>query len=484
MKAIRFWLLTALCAALLSGASFARVISTVEDLVALGGTAVSEDITLQEGVYDLTGSNWRPILSVGEGCTLDGGNAVIKGLDISRRSGSSSSGKYGFVAENYGTITNLNVALTSGANTGTMSAGVIAAVNNGLISNCRVFGDADAPVTITASLCYAGGIAGSNRGTIENCSVNDISFATAGQKSFVGGIAGQMSGGFIVGCTVYNVSILINNSADAGGIAGVIERGGSELYLSEIRECSVLYSSLSGDGGNVGGIAGSAKSVLVSKCRVNYVDLRHTGSGICNIGGLVGEAVDLPGEQVDFSSNYYADVFSANMHFQTGDYAGGIAGSLYASDSTRSVFTKCFFCSDYTAVPDICGSYQGNATADNFNECSGESKSGMTCDGWAEHALGEGWTNNGPEGYPVYSDLIPVSFARLHRSGDYLPRSSYRLAYDGTDVAELGLVDPAAEFDPELFAIPPFTDMLPVVIEYVTVNGEMMTGPVTAGDYG
>ncbi|MBP5273880.1 MAG: hypothetical protein ILO36_02965, partial [Abditibacteriota bacterium] len=137
------------------------------------------------------------------------------------------------------------------------------------------------------------------------------------------------------------------------------------------------------------------------------------------------------------------------------------------------------------AVPDICGSYQGNATADNFNECYGEFKSGMTCDGWAEHALGEGWTNNGPEGYPVYSDKIPVSFSRLHRGDEYLPRSIYRLRYNGTDVADIGMVEGDTQFDPALFELyKTEDDDVPVVIDYITLNGVRMTDTVTASDYG
>ncbi|MBQ9358954.1 MAG: hypothetical protein IJT95_05370 [Abditibacteriota bacterium] len=484
----RFYMLLAafiLALAVLPAALQARDIADVDGLLELCGDTVEENIVLTAPEYDLTGRSWRPIAELAEGFEFDGNGAVIKGLDMSSRYGQITSGKYGLIAVNNGTVKDLNIRLTSDSESGKYYAGPVAAENYGTISGCRVFGDADDPVTLVVSTCYAGGIAGSNIGTIEDCSVNDISFATSGSKSFVGGIAGQLCGGEINGCTVYNVSILINNSADAGGIAGVIEESPyPSADLAKIKECSVLYSSLSGDGGNVGGLAGNARLVEATDCRVNYVDLRHTGSGVCNIGGLFGEVTVFSSEPVLIKRCYYADVYSANMHFQTGDNAGGIVGLLSADDGTREIFKRCIYCSDFTDVTDVWGMLTDNASAYNFTECYPDTKADMTSDGWAELLLGEGWTNNGPDGYPVYSDMIPVSFARLHRGDDYLSRSSYRLAYDGVDVTELGLVDPAMEFDPELFAIPPFTDMLPVVIEYVTVNGEMITGPVTAGDYG
>ncbi|MBR4749687.1 MAG: hypothetical protein IK083_09000 [Abditibacteriota bacterium] len=493
MKIItRLWLFAVLLA-LFSVAAAARNIATAEELYEFcSGAVLTEEINLTGEEYDLSpymsGSNpWKPITQVGPGVGFYGNGAVIKGLDLSKRYNEGSKGYSGFIAKNYGIVADLTIQLGSSSNTSAFYLGPVVAHNEGSILGCRVFGDADDDVVISVGKAgFAGGIAGDNFGLIQNCIVNDVCFDLAVNLSYGGGIAGLCSeGGEIGGCTVYNVAIAASNSCTVGGIVGRVEGYEFDPYVPvTVTECSAIYSSLVTDGGYLGGIAGFAKACEITDCRVNFVDIIHSGSLDCNVGGLFGEfesEIDTPSTA---ERCYYAEGIARGMQYKTTDNAGGIVGSYYADDSAATIFEKCYFCTDFTDVKILYGERTGNASDDNFVNCAGLTKDDMTAPNWAPQNMGSSWFNYGPDNYPVFSDGVPVSFDRLHRLTQYLP-IGYRLYYDGVDVASLGLVDRDTEFDPYLFYIVgPEDSSLDLELEYVTVNGQRMTDTITAGDFG
>ncbi|MBO4547723.1 MAG: hypothetical protein J5758_00755, partial [Abditibacteriota bacterium] len=238
------------------------------------------------------------------------------------------------------------------------------------------------------------------------------------------------------------------------------------------------------------GIAGSAVGCQVTNCRACCVDLIHDTSDYCvssSVGGLFGRFTDMADAPASANSCYWGGAVSDGMVFDAGDTAGGLAGSFEAGDSGAK-FTSCFFCTDFTDAAGLYGVLGGNASDSNFSNCAGVAGSAMTAEGWAEANLGQNWSNQGAGGYPRYvetmSDSTAISFARLHRGTDYLPIDSYRLYYDGTDVADMEQVDPDFEFDPDLFYIVgPDEGGLDLELEYVTVNGQQMTDTVCAGDF-
>ncbi|MBR4749686.1 MAG: hypothetical protein IK083_08995 [Abditibacteriota bacterium] len=494
------WLFAALLA-LLPLAAAAVDIATAQELYEYcSGAEINEDVNLTGEVYDMspysTGANsWQPIICMNG--VFNGNGAVIKGLNMSRynRSVAGISGNcHGFISINNGTVEDLNIELDTDAEV-KQYFGAVAAYNTGDILNCRVYGSAEEGVTIkaTASNSCAGGIAGWNEGVIADCSVSGISIVTTALYCCAGGIAGRHVGQIgetaLQNCAVNNVSVEIRNydSSWCGAIAGSIESSafsGGYFLPAEVDLCTATNCSLtSTKGGFVGGIAGSAQGCVVTDCRINYVDIVHSGNYYCAIGGLFGQFTDTADEPAACESCYWAGAVSRGMQYGSTSEAGGIVGTYDASDGEVK-FSNCFFCTDFTDVTELYCTSGGNAADTNFAGCAGVAKSAMTAEGWAADNLGEGWTNYGPEGYPLWTDRVPVSFARLHRGGDYLPATDYRLYYDGEDVAAMGLADPAAEFDPDLFYIVgPDEGGLDLEVEYVTLNGQEMTETVTAGDF-
>ena len=114
-------------------------------------------------------------------------------------------------------IINLNV--TGSSNVGLFSnvqSGAI--VKNVFLTNPQVKGE-----------MYVGAIAGTCSGTIENCHISygTVEFESTSQYSGgIGGIAGQLSGGSIAGCTVIDTNIypIVDEARAIGGVVGAMQQ--------------------------------------------------------------------------------------------------------------------------------------------------------------------------------------------------------------------------------------------------------------------
>ena len=162
------------------------------------------------------GSNWTP---VGTGTQefqgqLDGRGYEIRGLSINISGlGEQVAGLFGVVGAS-GQIFNLgllNVDITTSSSNGDSSAGGLAGINKGTITNCYSTGK-------VSSASPAGGLVGSNKGSIANSyAMGDVS-SSSSDSSYAGGLVGlNDSGG-----TVTDSYATGNASAPtSGGFAGV-----------------------------------------------------------------------------------------------------------------------------------------------------------------------------------------------------------------------------------------------------------------------
>ncbi|AIQ46358.1 hypothetical protein R70723_11080 [Paenibacillus sp. FSL R7-0273] len=211
------------------------------------------------GDIDLGGKAWVAFDSFKD--KFDGQGYTLSGLKLAVTEGQYT----GFVTENLGEITNVNVAGAAGAGKNT---GVVAGINRstGVISG----------VTISATLKgteATGSAAGVNEGTINEVVATDLMLTGTDR---LGGIAGMNTGTVSASSSSGN----INGSGDAaGGIAGVnagaIENAGST-------------ASISGNWTALGGIAGrNAQAGTItaaeSNTRVNAPGSEFSAGGIAGI---------------------------------------------------------------------------------------------------------------------------------------------------------------------------------------------------------
>ena len=219
-------------------------------------------------------------------------------------------GLFGTVGEN-ANISNLtleNVSVTTKYD----NVGIIAGVNLGLISKCKIIGESSVASNAFSNI---GGIVGYNYGDINECdNASNISGA-------------ELSGG-IAGYNVGNIVSCINNGkitdADtAGGIVGGNEGKVLQCENNGMITTTAWYCS-------VGGITGflNGENALIKKC-TNNAEISATGG----MGGIVGEIYD---GYVEECTNY------ANVSSTTGEggYIGGIFGDC-SSWSHNSWVKKC-----------------------------------------------------------------------------------------------------------------------------------------------
>ena len=199
------------------------------------------------------------------------------------------------------------------------------------------------------------------------------------------------------------------------------------------------------------------------------------------MGGIIGGLFDVSSDYASIvASNYYADNYLTGMSWGDNDVAGAIVGG-YSVASSQSVFIRCFYCTDFCSAP-MAGRNDGHEYSTTFDICDGVTKMDMTAPDWAEENLLSPWKNTGPDNYPVIDDRIPVSSTRLHRGNSYVPLTSARILWQGTDLTNVGLIEADTVLDPDDFDILNEAN-LPLELVYVTLNGQRLTEPVTAGDY-
>lgn len=215
-----------------SSASGAYIIYTKNQFSGIRtiATSSSAKVILKANIY--WNETWTPI-PVWR-ATLDGESHSIVGINIAVSG--NSSGAYGFVAENYGTITAIGISdstitISSSSNTSFVYVGAIAGINrsSGTISYCGVD---DTELRTEKSASSLGGVVGHNEGLCLHVNIMSLDISGYGD---MGMIAGSCSGssGRIKGCFIYGDSITFSingTNRSAGGIVGHLYDGGIVEY--------------------------------------------------------------------------------------------------------------------------------------------------------------------------------------------------------------------------------------------------------------
>lgn len=278
--------------------------------------------------------------------TFDGRDNRIIGLDTTKTSDGSGqtlinagifdtigTGKNADGTEQVGTVEDLRVY--SGTFSGTDSAGAVAGVNNGKISNVTAFGNVvDVNNQTGNDSSYAGGIAGTNSGSIDKSSA--IGTATQSSKDIAGsaeaaagGIAGLNSGTISNSSANSAVNASAGNATALGGVAGVnkgtldnVDSLGVTTGIYKVEGKDTLYSD------NVGGIAGTNSGVVTNVYNESIV------SGRDNVGGILGvntatttEDEGSPVSNVANASRVTGEADSSSDANNASDYVGGLVGN-------------------------------------------------------------------------------------------------------------------------------------------------------------
>lgn len=269
---------------------------------------------------DIDASNVQGYKAIGTGSaytgTFDGRDNRIIGLTMT----GDNAGIFDTIGAG-GTVEDLRVY--SGTFSGTDSAGAVAGVNNGKISNVTAFGNVVDVKNTSDQASYAGGIAGTNSGSIDNASA--IGTATQSSKDITenaeaaaGGIAGLNSGTISNSSANSAVNASAGNATALGGVAGVnkgtldnVDSLGVTTGVYKVQGQNTLYSD------NVGGIAGTNSGTVKNVYNESIV------SGRDNVGGIFGEN---SGKDVSNVANA-ADVTGEAGDNDTSKYVGGLAGS-------------------------------------------------------------------------------------------------------------------------------------------------------------
>lgn len=206
---------------------------------------------------------------------------------------------------------------------GVKSAGGIAGINRGGITNCTVLGEITATSENDAA---AGGIAGGNAGTVSNCFVA----ANVTGARYAGGIAGS-STGQIAACEVGTASW--RSSADfsrlyLSGVPFFGARVGASSYLSNKTANNTFRIVITQDGGAAGGIAGALLgAATVSDC-VNAAKIE------------AGNEIDGAGAHADGAAGGIAGVVNVDSAAQTTVKCCHNAGAVYATESAGGLIGR------------------------------------------------------------------------------------------------------------------------------------------------
>lgn len=218
---------------------------------------------------------WTPI-----GCeaypfkgTYDGDGNSITGLYINRggSGGSDDQGLFGYVD---GACLS-NIIVKDADVTGRNNTGAVLGhgTGNSELKGCAmlggsVVGTANVNITIPVDIDCVGGIAGYLNGSMKNC----FSTGNVGGEDKIGGVAGEVSGS-VTGCFTTG---FVNGVSSIGGVTGSAD---------SLANC---YStgSVSGTGGNVGGVAGEVSGDVT--CCYSISGVTASGDHVGGIAGAVG----------------------------------------------------------------------------------------------------------------------------------------------------------------------------------------------------
>lgn len=201
----------------------------------------------------------------------------------------------------------------TGTITGTSGIGGIVGLNAGIVRNCNLtenFGSVSIP--------YLGGISGINLGTITDCTTKNKK--TVSGKSCVGGITGwNLNGGTVTGSTSY-----ANVTGDGDNIGGVAGQNSGVLELPD--ESSKSPSRTIRGQKNVGGLAGVNESAGTIRVTGSTGEQVAVGSGVTVNGTVqVGGIVGVNQGNLQGSAGAYL-ISKADRVRATQGLAGGIAG--------------------------------------------------------------------------------------------------------------------------------------------------------------
>ena len=163
-----------------------------------------------------------------------------------------------------------------------------------------------------------GGIIGNSLKTsnISNVQVED---STIKSNNRVGGIAG-FGISDITNCNIINTSI--STTGSSADIAGIV--GSACNTSSEITNCTVTNSNITGINGYTGGIAGFANNTITDSNVINTI-IKATGETANGLGGIVGHGSNY------LASKTYIENCEVNGCTLSGlDGVGGIAGAAVA----------------------------------------------------------------------------------------------------------------------------------------------------------
>jgi len=272
-------------------------VKTPEELAKIANTDLGYELKADIDLSSV--ESWTPITGFTGG--LDGNGYKIKGLKINSMNGES----VGLFDTLSGTVKNLiieDAQVSAKGNAGKI--GIIAGTNDGVISECTVYGTVDAPY-----YDYVGGICGySNKSEILKCN----SYATVTGHKNVGGIVGyglSLIDNAYEGCTNHGTVTGIHN---VGGVAGnMVCNGDVTITVSNISNKGAVTGEIS-----VGGVIGAFEAIKGSM----------SATALTNEGKVVGT-----GEYVGGIYGYGTSIATLSLCENKADvtgeaYVGGVCG--------------------------------------------------------------------------------------------------------------------------------------------------------------
>jgi hypothetical protein len=320
------------CLAVAPGAHAQTVITTVQELQAIGANLdgnfiLGNDI---EASATATWNNGAGFLPIGRSAApfkglLNGNGHVVANLHI--KSSAAGVGLFGAVGAG-GVVQNLGLVSASitGTTTAFSAVGAVAGTNAGSLANVYMTGEVLANADLDESTgglvgrnngviinsyslgsvagADSGGIAGDNFGSVASC------FATG---TVTGGTGGYRGGGGLVG----NNYGIVATSYATGRVSGTLGRVGGLVGFNEFGSISNSYASGSVNGlgtltsatFSVGGLVGENAGSIATSYSVGAV----TGTSSYRIGGLVG-LLDSTGH----TTNSYWDILASGKTASAG----------------------------------------------------------------------------------------------------------------------------------------------------------------------
>lgn len=257
---------------------------------------------------------------------------------------------------------------------------------------------------LAENAAYVGGIVGYARSD-DNTSYlkNAISSATITGKVYVGGIAGKLDNIALNHCNNENSTLSASYIVDSnyyayfGGYVGYGYKvdncintvdlqysykgqyvGGIAGYLvGEATNCTNHATIQAIESSYVGGIAGYSGA----KESVTFTNLHNSGpiSGATYVGGIIGNINGVSSNNADNTMNI-TECSNSGIVFATGDYAGGLFGSVYVNNSSRNTIiymvelqnTGAVMAEQSTHVGGIAGYVRSDDAASYLMSCTNE----------------------------------------------------------------------------------------------------------------